>query len=132
MLGRALNPPAKIALFAVFLTGACGLPIPFMGEKTEIDHCDPVANYFENGEHYIGADFVKEDGTIDYQKYFKARRTESSPCDPLNNAGDKQPVHQPGIGPSNKPGTDRPGEKRIAPPSANEPRDEPKPVAPNP
>ena len=52
-------------------------------EVEEIQDCDPVKNYFYNGQHYIERDYVKEDGTLDYKKYYESRRIQASECDPL-------------------------------------------------
>ncbi len=55
---------------------------PF-AKPTPIDPCDPVTNIYEGEKHYIERDYLKEDGTLDYEKYFKSRESETSPCDPL-------------------------------------------------
>ena len=74
-----------LAAALTFLLAGCELIKPLMEETTEMNPCDPVANLYEGGHHYIERDYVKEDGTLDFNRWFKSRKVESSPCDPLKN-----------------------------------------------
>ncbi|MBE7436879.1 MAG: hypothetical protein HS115_00375 [Spirochaetales bacterium] len=57
---------------------------PYFADEPTIDPCDPVANYYQpGGAHYIERDFVKDDGTLDYQRYFDSQKPGASPCDPI-------------------------------------------------
>ena len=52
-------------------------------EKLEINPCDPAANlYTEKNKHYFDTEYLKQDGTVDYNKWFKAYEVQSSNCDP--------------------------------------------------
>jgi len=52
--------------------------------KVEVDPCDPAGNVYINDRHYLDRDYVNEDGTLNYRKYFDNRGIQASPCDPLN------------------------------------------------
>lgn len=66
------------------------------GEEPTLDPCDPVANYYQaDGAHYIERDFVKDDGTLDYQRYFDSQKAGASPCDPLRKAEEQKSQKQP-------------------------------------
>ena len=47
-----------------------------------MDECNPLAGFFKGGEHYIDADAVKEDGTIDRRYLLKQGQQKLNPCDP--------------------------------------------------
>ena len=55
----------------------------FLSEETPIDPCDPTSSTYDGYVHFIERDFLTEDGTLDYRKWFEASRAESSDCDPL-------------------------------------------------
>jgi hypothetical protein len=49
-----------------------------------IDPCDPAANlYDKEGKHYVDRDFLRDDGTLDYKRYFRMQASRETPCDPL-------------------------------------------------
>lgn len=54
--------------------------------------CDPVANIYSDGQHFISRDYVTEDGTMDYARWFESRRIQASPCDPTSKATPKASV----------------------------------------
>ncbi|MDW7975551.1 MAG: hypothetical protein RMI35_03255 [Leptospiraceae bacterium] len=84
-----------IISFFFFLSCHSVKQIPFIKEildyvfgLEEFHPCDPFLSYYEHGDHYFSKEFVKEDGTIDYEKLLKYQReVHRSKCDPLN----KQP-----------------------------------------
>ena len=67
----------------LLINNYCGLGVIFE-KPSELNPCDPVSNIYDGGKHYIERDFVKEDGTMDFNKWFEARKVQSSPCDPLH------------------------------------------------
>jgi hypothetical protein len=50
----------------------------------EIDKCNPIADYYEKGAHYIRRDLLTDDGTIDYKKLLEDTKPENSECYPAN------------------------------------------------
>lgn len=50
----------------------------------DIEDCNPIADYYEKGVHYIRRDLVTDDNTIDYKKLFDGTRREASECFPTN------------------------------------------------
>ena len=59
------------------------------GEPT-MDPCDPAHNYYEGDRHYIGRDYVQEDGTLNQEKMLDALRPGYGGCaDPLKIAKEK-------------------------------------------
>ena len=88
--------PRKKALFTGFL---CILFILACKKKKAFSHdiqeCDPIGNYYEDGNHYISRDIVTDDGVINYEEMFyrynkddfpnKERKREDFPCDPTIN-----------------------------------------------
>lgn len=49
----------------------------------EIKDCDPIGNYYENGNHYISRDMITDEGGLDYKKLFENYyERKKSPCDP--------------------------------------------------
>lgn len=70
--------------FPLFLLAGCG----FFNEPKDIDPCDPVKNYYDGKTHYIERDFVKEDGTLDYDLMFEKLDPEASPCAGIRNGDD--------------------------------------------
>lgn len=50
----------------------------------DIEDCNPIADYYEKGIHYIRRDLVTDDNTIDYKKLFEGTRREASECFPSN------------------------------------------------
>ena len=57
--------------------------IPGLALESKIDPCDPAANVYMDGEHYIDRDFLNNDGQIDQRVWFEKSRPENSVCDPL-------------------------------------------------
>lgn len=53
--------------------------------KVDINDCDTIGNYYENGEHYIRRDLVTDDGVIDYNKMLDSYKGRKTVCNPLNN-----------------------------------------------
>ncbi len=88
-----LSPNAKFlkllvyaALLLVILPGAGCREISslFFDRMTEPDPCDAGANVYRGETHFIERDFLREDGTIDYDKWLRITDPGLSPCDPLN------------------------------------------------
>lgn len=52
--------------------------------KIDINDCDTIGNYYENGEHYIKRDLVTDDGVIDYSKMLDTYKGHNTVCNPLN------------------------------------------------
>ncbi len=55
-------------------------------KKTNIDinDCDTIGNYYENGEHYIRRDLFNDDGVIDYNKMLDSYKGRHTACNPLD------------------------------------------------
>ena len=53
---------------------------------SEPDPCDVGVNVYRGDTHFIERDFLREDGTIDYDKWVRITDPSLSPCDPLNTA----------------------------------------------
>ncbi|MEM7179609.1 MAG: hypothetical protein AAF518_01765 [Spirochaetota bacterium] len=72
-----------VYLFCILFSLACNK------KKTisqDIQECDPVGNYYEDGNHYISRDIVTDDGVLNYKKMFNNYyKREGSPCDPESN-----------------------------------------------
>jgi hypothetical protein len=51
----------------------------------EINDCDTIGNYYEDGEHYIKRELVTDDGVIDYNKMLDNYKGRKAVCNPLNN-----------------------------------------------
>lgn len=51
----------------------------------DINDCDTIGNYYENGEHFIKRDLVTDDGVIDYNKMLESYKGRKTVCNPLNN-----------------------------------------------
>jgi hypothetical protein len=49
---------------------------------SEIKECDTMGNYYEDGEHYINREFLKDDGTLDYKKQFEMSKQQNHDCYP--------------------------------------------------
>jgi hypothetical protein len=58
-----------------------------MGEP---DPCDAGVNVYRGRTHFIERDFLREDGTIDYEKWVRITDPSLSPCDPLNTARERR------------------------------------------
>ena len=60
--------------------------ILFQANKKNIDinDCDTIGNYYEDGEHYIKRDLVTDDGVIDYNKMLDSYKGRKTVCNPLN------------------------------------------------
>ena len=53
-------------------------------DENQIEECNPVADFYENGAHYIRRDLVTDDGNIDYKKLLEETKPENSNCYPAN------------------------------------------------
>jgi hypothetical protein len=54
------------------------------GHSEDIQDCNPIADYYEKGTHYIRRDLVTDDNTLDYKKLFEETKPQSSECYPAN------------------------------------------------
>ena len=63
----------------------------FMAEDTEIDPCDPTSSTYHGYAHFIERDFLSEDGTLDYEKWFEKRYPGASACNPIKNRKPRLP-----------------------------------------
>ncbi|MDF3821578.1 hypothetical protein P3G55_16860 [Leptospira sp. 96542] len=54
------------------------------GLSEDIQDCNPVADYYENGTHYIRRDLVQDDNTLDYKKLLEETKPQASECYPSN------------------------------------------------
>ncbi len=50
----------------------------------DINECDTIGNYYENGEHYIRRDLFNDDGVIDYNKMLDSYKGRNTACNPLD------------------------------------------------
>jgi len=62
----------------------------FFHEEPVLDPCDPINNLYTEDSHYIGADFLDEDGRIDTLKWYNAKKIENSDCDPVKRGKKKR------------------------------------------
>jgi len=62
-------------------------------ETPVIDPCDPQVNLYINDKHYIDREYLKEDGRIDYQKWFENMSPESSDCNPVHKKSKNMPLN---------------------------------------
>ncbi|HMV42840.1 MAG TPA: hypothetical protein PK079_11700 [Leptospiraceae bacterium] len=53
-------------------------------KTVDINDCDTIGNYYENGEHFIRRDLFNDDGVIDYNKMLKSYKGRDTECNPLN------------------------------------------------
>lgn len=51
----------------------------------DVEECDTMGSYYENGEHYIDRQFVTEEGVMDYKKQFDKSEIKNSKCNPVSN-----------------------------------------------
>ncbi|MCB1139957.1 MAG: hypothetical protein KDK23_14445 [Leptospiraceae bacterium] len=85
---RCLLRSGGLALFLITLAALPSCELIF-GEPT-MDPCDPAHNYYEGDRHYIGRDYVQEDGTLNQEKMLDALRPGYGGCaDPLKIAKEK-------------------------------------------
>lgn len=54
------------------------------GLSEDIQDCNPIADYYEKGTHYIRRDLVTDDNTLDYKKLFEDTKPQASECYPAN------------------------------------------------
>lgn len=54
------------------------------GHVEDIEDCNPIADYYERGAHYIRRDLVRDDGTLDYKKLLEDSKPQNSECYPAN------------------------------------------------
>lgn len=50
----------------------------------DIEDCNAIGDYYDNGTHYIRRDLVTDDGTIDYKKLLEDTKPTNSECYPAN------------------------------------------------
>ncbi len=72
---------ALTAVCAQVAVTSCGLMGPDEPPKPNV--CDPTSSLYIKDQHYISRDYVTEDGTVDYARWFESRKAQSSPCDPI-------------------------------------------------
>jgi hypothetical protein len=60
--------------------------------KEDIQDCDKIYNYYEDGVHYIRRDLVQEDGVLDYEKLLEDAKPKRSDCFPGKDQNLKAPV----------------------------------------
>jgi hypothetical protein len=65
-------------LVLVFLVAGCKKKTPDL----DIQDCDKIYNYYEDGIHYIRRDIVSDDGVIDYDKLLEDSKIKRSDCYP--------------------------------------------------
>jgi hypothetical protein len=53
-------------------------------DNDAIDECNPIADYYDKGSHYIRRDLVTDDGNLDYKKLLEDTKPENSECYPAN------------------------------------------------
>jgi hypothetical protein len=63
----------------IFVVNCEGKKMP----DSDLDKCNPFKGFFKSGEHYIEAESVKEDGTINKYFMFKNRKGRKAPCSPF-------------------------------------------------
>ena len=84
-----LKRSPKQAISLLLTAGIAGLHSlscnwgPFAEPAPRPSPCDPAASLYIKKQHYISRDFVTEDGTVDYARWFESRKLQSSPCDPV-------------------------------------------------
>lgn len=54
-------------------------------EMTSVDPCDPGQSVYQADSHYFERDFLRVDGSLDYNKLVNINKPQASPCDPLYN-----------------------------------------------
>lgn len=69
---------------AIFLLLLVVLNVCKKGYNEDIQDCNPVADYYEQGNHYIRRDLVKDDNTLDYKKLLEETKPQTSECYPTN------------------------------------------------
>ena len=52
-------------------------------EVTPPEPCDAASNVYLGERHFLDRDFVRDDGTLDYERYLRLREPRASPCDPI-------------------------------------------------
>ncbi|TGN20334.1 hypothetical protein [Leptospira idonii] len=70
-----------ILLFLAFSHLAFGCK---RGYSEDIQDCNPIADYYDKGTHYIRRDLVQDDGTLDYKKLLEDTKPQASECYPSN------------------------------------------------
>lgn len=48
----------------------------------DIQDCDKIYNYYNNGVHYIRRDLIRDDSTWDYEKLLNDSKIQRSDCYP--------------------------------------------------
>jgi len=56
-------------------------------DSQDIEDCDNIANYYEDGEHYIRRDLVTDEGVLDRKKLFEDTINGKSECYPVKSYG---------------------------------------------
>jgi hypothetical protein len=50
----------------------------------DINQCDSIGNYYEDGVHFINRDFINDEGSLDYKKLFEKSEEVNHDCYPIN------------------------------------------------
>lgn len=53
----------------------------------DLQDCDNIADYYEEGEHFIRRDLVTDDGVVDRKKLFAESKEKNSECFPTKTFG---------------------------------------------
>lgn len=77
-----------VSLFAISCPEE--IPNPF-AKPTPVDPCDPSAEVYIDGKHFIERDSVDPEGNIDFEHYYKSLEPGNSPCDPLKEGRKSEP-----------------------------------------
>jgi hypothetical protein len=68
-----------IAIFSVLFTTDCRRKKTF---NEDIEDCDAIGNYYENGSHYVNRDILTDEGVLDYKKMFDRYKGKDTACHP--------------------------------------------------
>ncbi len=68
----------SLLIFFTFFLNFCKKRVP----DEDIQDCDRIFNYYENGVHYIRRDLIREDGVWDYKKLLDDSKIQRSDCYP--------------------------------------------------
>ncbi len=50
----------------------------------DVQPCDTMGDYYEDGEHYISREFINDEtGTLNYEKQFEKMKQKNSDCSPV-------------------------------------------------
>jgi hypothetical protein len=76
----------------------------------DVDDCDTMGNYYEDGEHYINRDFISDEGALDYNKTFEKFKFENANCHPTKSFNSELYNNYKD---DNKPTTTKPGNQNF-------------------